>query len=146
MLGRGIRFIAVGTMLLAVAAASAAAQAGGPPGPSWKEVVPGRPVYLTPDSVTKLGRESFRYVVFRRLGDAESLETAEARCADHSRRTVRLVTRGKYVVPNRSGKHVQVQDSPNEAFEKPFPGGAADVILTRVCAMGRAGSHPTGAR
>lgn len=110
----------------------------GAPGPGWKAIVPGRPVFITADSISKIGTDSFRYVIFRRLGDAESTETAEVQCADHTRRTIRLVTRGKYIAPDKSGKRVKVQATPKESFEKPYPGGAADVILQRVCDLGHA--------
>ena len=122
--------------------AQSTARDEGPPGPTWKPIVPGRPVFITADSISKLGTDSFRYVIFRRLGDAESTETAEVQCGDHTRRTVRLVTRGKYIVPDKSGKRVKAQATPNDSFEKPYPGGAADVILQRACDMGHAKFRP----
>jgi len=118
--------------------AQSTARDDGPPGAAWKPIVPGRPVFITADSISSIAPESFRYVIFRRLGDAESTETAEVRCSDHTRRTIRLVTRGKYIVPDKSGRHVKIQTSPNDPFEKPYPGGAADVILQRACDLGHA--------
>ena len=105
------------------------------PGPNWKAVVEGRPVYITPDSIAKAGSDSYRYVVFRRLGDAESVETAEVRCADHTWRTLRTVTRGKYIPADKKGNHVKVQETPKAPFVNAYPGGAADVMAHKVCDM-----------
>jgi hypothetical protein len=131
-------FIASIALVSLTATAQTKTSDAGPPGPGWKAIVPGRPVFITTDSVTKIGAESFRYMIFRRLGDAESTETAEVRCVDRTRRTVRLETRGKFIVPDKSGKHRKVQETPTASFENPYPGGAADVILQRVCDMGHA--------
>ena len=60
-------------------------------------------------------------------------------------RTTRLVTRGKYIVPDKRGNRVSVKDTPNGSFDKPFPGGSVDVLVGKVCDMAhgkfRAGRH-----
>ena len=105
----------------------------GAPGPNWVRVLPGQDVFATPDSIRKLGPDTYRAVILTELGDvSRTVDTDEIRCSEHTVRNIRVLMIGKHVRRARAETLF-----PGDAFDAVDRGGPADVKYQNICALAR---------
>jgi hypothetical protein len=125
---------------LAASAASAAAAsvAAQSPGSKWTALMPGKRLYTTPDSIERIGDDTYRAKIVEYAGRDTTVYTDEVRCADLTARTIRDHRSGARVTPNAKGQRVRDVYTPDQLFEREVVGGPSDEKYQRLCAVARA--------
>jgi hypothetical protein len=130
-----VRALVLGVVALVTLPRGSRAQS---PGSKWTALLPGRRVYTTPDSIERIGDDTYRAKIVEYTGRDTTIYTDEVHCADLTARTIRDHRTGARVTPNEKGKRVRDVYTPDQLFEREVVGGPSDQKYQLLCAVARA--------
>jgi len=125
-------------MLCLLATAGAASASAQSPGAKWTALIPGKRLYTTPDSIERIGDDTYRAKIVEYAARDTTVYTDEVHCADLTARTIHDHRTGARVTPNARGQRVRDVYSPDQLFEREVVGGPSDQKYQRLCAVARA--------